>query len=523
MVSRWNWLIILGVAVLLRLIGLTDSAFDFDECYELDHLSMNVLDVARDGDGFPPLYRWLLSFFCFAFGEASARCFSALVGILSVIGIVYLTRCIATGFLSETESNLAGYRAGFFAAVSPHQIVFSQQARGYVLYVFMAVLVCWVAWELSHRPTQTKWFAFLFSCALGFATHYYFCLLVVQAWVWVAVALGTKRLRIVVSYAAIQVLVCLPILYSLSIDFASELPPEAINHADWTGILYAGFTLFSGWTLGPSWLVLQRLPLKESLLLIGPWAFCFAFLLTILSYFGVKRLPPRCYLPVWTSFVFTPFATLCIAVMLNSSFAARYLGWLAVPVAVWLGLCSSFHGRTIRTTASYGLICLSLIANWNRVYDPHYRMDDANQLKNWLDTNAKQLPVLVLSHYFASSIDRVLRHSNDNPSRAKNDSLNESISKVTAISLASDEPLDWGQVLPRFLEESLNADRQSEYIIVARLLVEGNPLHFKRDKILSGLGAKPVAIVSNNIQVFRAQKADLKQWISTDGSFEDLQ
>ena len=513
MEARRTWLVILTIALIFRVLALQTRAFDFDECYELDHLSLSPFELIRHGDGFPPLYRWLLSLFCFVFGETSARWFSVLVGMGTVVAIVFLARCVAGEFVDRSEAELVGYRAGLFAALSPHQILFSQQARGYILFVFIAAIVCWIAWELSHRPTRRLWFLLVTGCTLGFATHYYFCLLIVQVWIWVAISLRASQARNIAIFAGLQSLMCAPILYALSIDLAHELPAEAINRVDWTGLFYAGFTLFSGWTLGPSSIALQTLPLQESLSRIGPWAIFVFAMVASLSVYGVKGLPPRSYVPILASCILTPLAAAAIAIALSSSFAARYVVWLAIPIAVWLGLCATFRGRTLRTTASWCLVGVFLLANWNRVYDRHYKMDDAFELRKWIASNAREMPVLVLSHYFASSVERAFSDSKLTDSQSDANSSNSHHRAITALSFASDEPHDWGKVLPKFLHEELTSQGKTEYLVVARWLDPDNLLIDKRDAILSLSGAKKVATVSNNIEIYQASRNDLENWI----------
>lgn len=163
-----------AVAILLRVANLTSQSLWADEGNSVRvterPLSL-VIDAAR-ADIHPPGYYLLLWGWVKVFGqsETAVRMLSVVIGVLAVI-LVYLTAQQLFGLRSA-------WLAGLCAAVSPFQVMYSQEVRMYILVAFWAIalvylLVRWLDAEDTAR--RTRWgIAYALVGAAGLWTHYSF-------------------------------------------------------------------------------------------------------------------------------------------------------------------------------------------------------------------------------------------------------------------------------------------------------------------------------------------------------------
>lgn len=84
---------------------------------------------------------------CFGSGEVALRSFSALIGIVAIVPIYYLGK--------RLFSRRTGLIAAGMAALCPVQIWYSQEVRGYSLYVLLSAL-CWLAFLAALRNPRSQ-------------------------------------------------------------------------------------------------------------------------------------------------------------------------------------------------------------------------------------------------------------------------------------------------------------------------------------------------------------------------------
>ncbi len=179
---------LLAMAVALRVSNLTAQSLWADEgnSVRLTERPLNlVIDAAR-ADVHPPGYYVLLWFWAKLFGqsEAAMRSLSVAVGVLVVVVVWLLGRRLFDA--------RAAWLAAFCAAVSPFQIVYSQEVRMYILVALwcIALVYVFVRWlEAAHRRPRAWWSAaYALIAAAGLWTHYSFPIVIVAldvAWlVW---------------------------------------------------------------------------------------------------------------------------------------------------------------------------------------------------------------------------------------------------------------------------------------------------------------------------------------------------
>ncbi len=153
-----------------------------------------VIDAAR-ADVHPPGYYLLLWGWVKLFGqsETAVRMFSVIVGVLTVV-LVYITAQRLFGPRSA-------WLAGLCAAISPFQVMYSQEVRMYILVAFWAIALVYllVRWlDDDDTRQRTRWgVAYALVGAAGLWTHYSFPIVIAAldvAWlVWWLGPNGARR------------------------------------------------------------------------------------------------------------------------------------------------------------------------------------------------------------------------------------------------------------------------------------------------------------------------------------------
>jgi mannosyltransferase len=187
-------LAILALAAGLRIYLIGAQSLWSDEGNSVALASRSLSQITSDAshDIHPPLYYWLLSLWTTIFGtsEVALRSLSAVLGVLLVLVIAHLGRCL--------HSKGVGLIAAFIAAISPFQVYYSQEARMYILLALeaaAAVLFFWrfVSQEAEEAPPEKgsglpqarrrRWLslpgiALTVTWIAGLYTHYAFPLII---------------------------------------------------------------------------------------------------------------------------------------------------------------------------------------------------------------------------------------------------------------------------------------------------------------------------------------------------------
>ena len=287
-------LLILALAAGLRIYQIGYQSLWSDEGNSAALASRPLIQIARDAshDIHPPLYYWLLRSWTMIFGtsEAALRSLSALLGVLLVLCIAHLGRCM--------HNKAVGLVAAFFAAISPFQVYYSQEARMYILLALeaaVAVLSFW--WYIAHEDQsmppegsaegakRAGWvsisgLALIVAWVAGLYTHYAFPLMIaLLTALYLAWVIATQR-----RAPASARLLCWGLL--LLLTFVAYLPWLFVTIrqiATWPGVTAlarlgdAVRNLSSMLALGPSaagWMQAMWLGLLLGLAILGslPWS-----------------------------------------------------------------------------------------------------------------------------------------------------------------------------------------------------------------------------------------------------------
>ena len=178
---RWRIWLVLALLVLalgLRVYRLDGQSLWADEGNSAVLAGRSFADIARDAelDIHPPLYYFLLRIWTQAFGssEIGLRSLSMLFGV-ALVATVY-------GLGRHLLGDAGALWAAFFAAVSPFQVYYAQEARMYMLMAFLAALTAYAGWRLiaidARTPEARGWLwpaiLYVLAAAAGLYTHYFF-------------------------------------------------------------------------------------------------------------------------------------------------------------------------------------------------------------------------------------------------------------------------------------------------------------------------------------------------------------
>jgi 4-amino-4-deoxy-L-arabinose transferase-like glycosyltransferase len=143
-------ILILALATGLRFNQLGNQSLWADEGNSAAMAGRSLSQIAfhAANDIHPPLYYWLLSVWARIAGtsEAGLRSFSAILGILLVLGTI--------GLGVRLGGALLGLVAGLIAAVSPLQVYYSQEARMYILVALEGVAAVYAFWWLIGQEDR---------------------------------------------------------------------------------------------------------------------------------------------------------------------------------------------------------------------------------------------------------------------------------------------------------------------------------------------------------------------------------
>ncbi len=201
--DRWILVELVGLAALLRLIGLGAESLWFDEAYSVAFASadLSLLNFLRPG-GFAftdkNVYHILLHFWLdLGRTEFMIRLLSVICGVATVLVVMGVARRLF-------GRRPAAWAAGLLA-VSPFHIWYSREARMYVLaglFAWLAVLA--VVEVIRSRRTPALWAMYALCAALGLYTHTFAILVVaaVNVWAILVFILEPQRRKAIGAYLA---------------------------------------------------------------------------------------------------------------------------------------------------------------------------------------------------------------------------------------------------------------------------------------------------------------------------------
>lgn len=173
-ISAKTYLIIVTIiALIMRLLFVTKAAIWHDEGYSTMIVQHDFIDIIGRTmrDFHPPLYYLSLRAWQYIFGDSvlALRGFSILCGILTVIVFYLLMRKL----FNETTARIAG----FFVAIGPFAIRYSNEVRMYAMVALLVTLASYLlvtALEQKTKQTRWKWWLlYALSIIAALYTQYY--------------------------------------------------------------------------------------------------------------------------------------------------------------------------------------------------------------------------------------------------------------------------------------------------------------------------------------------------------------
>jgi uncharacterized membrane protein len=377
-----------------------------DEIAELSAIRQGIGHLVTMADGFPPLYSLALYAWVAVTGTVeSSRWLSVLLGLLA-IPVIYLWGRVLAG-------RSAGELAALLLAISPIHVWYSQEARAYALFFLLAVTALW-RYEVARRTDRPRdWVWYAAPVVAGMYTHYYFGFVLIGIVASEAIASRNRpRLaRWLQVHAAIGVLVA-PLLLLLRADLPGQAGWLTVKQApDLKAVGYTGFTLLTGFSLGPSVRELHTMRALDAIREGLPWV----LLATVPAGYLLLRgwsTPTR--REAWWRLVLLLAAavTACVIAtwLLDMGYRVRYLVWCAGPLVMLLAMGMARVSSRWTTLTAFGLLALlSGLAIANRHTVGRYMNEDARGAANMVERlSDASTPIFVVSGYMAEPINHYL-------------------------------------------------------------------------------------------------------------------
>lgn len=161
------------IGLLLRLVTLSAKSLVYDEAMNWWISSGSFREVfARNAamNSYPPLFSFVLAVVRrLSSSEAALRLVPALAGAAAVPAMYVLARRFTTP--------AGAVFAAVLVALSPQQVVYSQQVRVYSLAVLLAIFLLWATSRFLDRPDGRGTAALACALVVGLVTHYGLALL----------------------------------------------------------------------------------------------------------------------------------------------------------------------------------------------------------------------------------------------------------------------------------------------------------------------------------------------------------
>jgi mannosyltransferase len=215
------------IAFALRIYHIAEQSIWRDEGISLHLGSSSIPAILADRAStvHPPLYFVLLHLWTTlaGFSELSARFFSLVLGVL-LIPVLYFV----IGKMFDQKTALATMA---IAAFSPLYVVYSQEARVYILMPLAYLVLIYNLWQLEEREGQTRrnWIELAAIEVLCLYLHYFSIFVIASTNLFLAVAWLKRRVvnvrRWLLSQAGVA-LACVPWIWMVWVSYRTQGTPQ---------------------------------------------------------------------------------------------------------------------------------------------------------------------------------------------------------------------------------------------------------------------------------------------------------
>jgi membrane protein implicated in regulation of membrane protease activity len=196
----------------------------------------------------------------------------------------------------------------------------------------------------------------------------------------------------------------LPLLWLLSgdLEFQKSLrDPRPLSGATFG---YTYFSLFNGYTLGPSSSELQTMTVAQAVRDAAPWLVAVGIVIAILGYEGWRRIRNHTSVLEIATLAILPVVVLgVLSIAGGLNYNVRFVTWIMIAAAVWLGagLAASWQRRHVQVALA-AFVIISSVAFANRHWVGRYEHEDLRDAAAYLQAHAsKGDTVYVVSDYLS--------------------------------------------------------------------------------------------------------------------------
>jgi len=247
-------------------------------------------------------------------------------------------------------------------------------------------------WLVANRSNRlSDWVCFSLVLCLGAYVHYYFVMI---PWSMLFVQLYCETKQSLISFliaSSLAAIGSLPIVSFLGADFVYQHDLREPRSLSFGAIIYTFVSLVSGYSLGPSQRELQVLGLRDSVIMQS-WPILGMIVVSIVSIVilavpGMRRfqlirsLGPLMIIPVISIGLLGAFSGI--------TYHVRFVVWLIYPFSLILGLMAeSSKNWTWKIAVMILTFSLFSLANYNRLFEDRYKIEDMRSTAKFLKENA---------------------------------------------------------------------------------------------------------------------------------------
>lgn len=401
MASKRAIAVALVIGALVRLIDIGFQSYSMDELWEFAIVRLPAGEIVGVGDGFPPLFHLVFrALFITGLGDFSGRIISAMFGIATVWLAWRLGRRL---------DERIGVAAAFGMAIAPLLVLLSKEARAYGIFIFLAALLLLVTWDVIDSPSPRSWAGFIAVAAFGMYTHYMFALALASAELVILWSLREKRQRLVGWLLAhgMLAIALVPLILAALPDFETDAANTYSRTVDIGAIAYAGLSLFTGMTLGPSSRALHTMSSTEAFTGALPLIIVIGIPALYLFYAGWKTLSTDWRIRLGIPLVVPVVLLSMISALVGTAFRVRYLSWLVVPLTIWLAAGYMRSRGKLRMVAAGALVVMALAAMVARDIVADYEVEDARSAAVYIEDHP-ETPAVAMAWYMTKPIEYYL-------------------------------------------------------------------------------------------------------------------
>lgn len=390
-----------ALGAFLRFVDIGVQSYSMDELWEFTVVKLPAREIVGVGDGFPPLFHLIFrGMLVSGLGDFSGRVLAAVCGVVTV--------WLASRLGRRIDPRL-GTAAAFAVAIAPLLVLLSKEARAYGIFILLAALLLLATWDVIDSGTTRAWAGFIAVATLGMYTHYMFSLALASAELVIIWSLGRDRTRWtnwIFAHGVLAVLL-VPLVFISIPDFAFDAANDYSRTVDVTAIGYAGLSLFTGMTLGPSARSLHTADTSAAIAGSLPWIIIIGIPAAYLLFAGWKTLSREWRLRLGVPFVVPIVLLTLFSAVVGTAFRVRYLAWLAIPLAIWLAAGYVNAGGRLRHIAAGALIVTAAIAMITRDTVDDYQVEDARAAADYISDHPNT-PAVCMAWYMTKPIEYYL-------------------------------------------------------------------------------------------------------------------